>query len=575
MSSKANRTPPEIAREALRRLAMRRIPPTPDNYRTLYNEIAGIRDEDVFPSRALKPVSNALPRDTPDALRRAQVFDDALASQRWPHLQQAIVGLSQHVDGAHPWAGLIREVMQLTDASVPQLLRQNRREALEQALSSTAPEHLFGRVQSLLRHWQHDPPVPPQHAASAAGANPPERPLPSGVTELMRYLLEQGIRPIVADNAQLNDELQDIAAQLDQLVSGQADDRFAKRLRSLAYRLRGDNDEQRAIREALIKLLKLLLNNITTLIPEDRWLSGQLQVITEAFSRPLDIRVLDEVERRLWEVIEKQGVITHQLSEAQKRLKQMLSDFLDSLMELSGSTASYHTSLEQCAARIESADNLSELTDVVENLLDQTRSIGASARKSCDHLQLLQGEVDSAHREIARLQRELAHASEQVRHDPLTGVLNRSGLDEAMDREIARARRSGLPLSLAMLDIDNFKQLNDTFGHRTGDDALRHLALVISESLRTQDLVARYGGEEFLIVLPDTHIDTAAEVVRRLQRELTKRFFLTNNQRLLITFSAGVALIHPEEDPYTAVDRADKAMYTAKRNGKNRVIVAG
>lgn len=130
-------------------------------------------------------------------------------------------------------------------------------------------------------------------------------------------------------------------------------------------------------------------------------------------------------------------------------------------------------------------------------------------------------------------------------------------------------------MCLTMLDIDNFKHLNDTFGHRTGDEALKHLAEVIRTFTRPQDMVGRYGGEEFLILLPDTEIDAAVQATVRLQRELTKRFFLAENQRVLITFSAGVARIDPDEDPYSAIDRADKAMYAAKRAGKNRVLVAG
>jgi len=164
--------------------------------------------------------------------------------------------------------------------------------------------------------------------------------------------------------------------------------------------------------------------------------------------------------------------------------------------------------------------------------------------------------------------------SELVRHDPLTGTLNRKGLDEALEREIARARRRGTTLSLALLDVDNFKNLNDTFGHKTGDEALRHLAEVVRSSLRPQDCVGRYGGEEFLIVLPDTDLDSANATLTRLQRELTKRYFMANNQRLLITFSAGVTRLMDDEAANVAVDRADRAMYAAKRAGKNRVLTA-
>ena len=104
---------------------------------------------------------------------------------------------------------------------------------------------------------------------------------------------------------------------------------------------------------------------------------------------------------------------------------------------------------------------------------------------------------------------------------------------------------------------------------------LQHLVDVVRENMRPQDSVARYGGEEFVILLPDTPLDSAVATLIRLQRALTKRFFLARQQKLLITFSAGVAELYEHESAEDAIDRADKAMYIAKRSGKNRVIAAG
>jgi diguanylate cyclase len=139
---------------------------------------------------------------------------------------------------------------------------------------------------------------------------------------------------------------------------------------------------------------------------------------------------------------------------------------------------------------------------------------------------------------------------------------------------LKRADRSRTAVSVALLDIDNFKQLNDSLGHKAGDRALVHLTKVIKESLRPADSVGRYGGEEFLIVLPDTDLKNAIETLQRLQRDLTKKFFLHNNERILVTFSAGVALRGENEDSEDLVGRADKAMYKAKQTGKNRVVAA-
>ena len=164
--------------------------------------------------------------------------------------------------------------------------------------------------------------------------------------------------------------------------------------------------------------------------------------------------------------------------------------------------------------------------------------------------------------------------SELVREDQLTGSLNRRGLDDVYEREAARADRRGTPLCAALLDLDNFKRLNDTYGHLAGDGALRHLVKVVKDTLRSMDVIARFGGEEFLILLPETTIEAAEATMTRLQRELTRHFFMHENEKVLITFSAGVALRRPHEGQSDLVKRADEAMYKAKKSGKNRVVVA-
>jgi diguanylate cyclase len=125
---------------------------------------------------------------------------------------------------------------------------------------------------------------------------------------------------------------------------------------------------------------------------------------------------------------------------------------------------------------------------------------------------------------------------------------------------------------VSVIDLDNFKKLNDTHGHSAGDEALIHLVKVIKALLRPSDSIGRFGGEEFVVLLPETTLDAGKFAIERLQRELTKQFFLANNEKLLITFSAGVAQLRPGESESEVVKRADRAMYRAKQAGKNRVF---
>ncbi|SHK57049.1 GGDEF domain-containing protein [Thermocrinis minervae] len=154
---------------------------------------------------------------------------------------------------------------------------------------------------------------------------------------------------------------------------------------------------------------------------------------------------------------------------------------------------------------------------------------------------------------------------ENVYKDPLTGLYNRLYLEEALPREAARAKRYGMALSIILLDLDNFKLINDTYGHLYGDSVLKKVAEIIVGSLRKSDVAFRYGGEEFVILLPYTDIRSAKVVAERIKKLC--------EEMLHITLSAGIKQISNFEDPMKDVECADMALYTAKREGRNRVVV--
>lgn len=157
--------------------------------------------------------------------------------------------------------------------------------------------------------------------------------------------------------------------------------------------------------------------------------------------------------------------------------------------------------------------------------------------------------------------------------DPLTQVLNRRALTVRLVSEMDRARRYDAILSMLMVDLDHFKQINDTHGHLIGDDALRELAQLLHESVRSVDFVARYGGEEFVVVLPETKLDGAVKFADRLRERIEATPFVREHGGVHITASIGVAS-YPKGDVHTVDDlfaRADEALYRAKSEGRNRV----
>ncbi|MDR0565289.1 MAG: GGDEF domain-containing protein [Azoarcus sp.] len=584
-------SPSEIARETLRQLALQKVPPTPDKYRELYFKIRGTPDEEIFPVHMLGAIAQALPRSTPAAQRNARSFEEAVSKAQWPLLKQAILDFCvTRSDEQKPWATLIRELITQFERRHDKLTLARKREALSHVLDANPkPDILYNRLNALVNEWSQsgggakgietrlpgDSSAEAIEIAEAAEIAEQGVPLETPMRLLLSKLLADGIIPLAGDDELIVKEARALSNELLDTEGDLTNSSFVSRFERLVIHMERSGVEHLAVREALLDLLRLIIENIQELVIDDSWLHGQLKAISDIFAGPLSLRALDDVGQQLRDVIDKQSRLKRELAEAQDLLKEMLAGFVDHLAEVTVHTGDYHDLLSRSVRRISEATNIADLSEVVGELLHGTRLTQETAHRTGQELIELRERVDAANREIERLQHELDAASRLVRHDPLTGVLNRKGLSEAMTREVSRARRKGAPLCVALIDIDNFKKFNDVYGHSTGDDALRHLTSTVTETLRPQDVVARYGGEEFIILLPDTPPETANTILVRLQRELTKRIFCApDSERLLITFSAGIALLAPDEDPEEAIARADEAMYAAKRAGKNRVLTA-
>jgi diguanylate cyclase len=233
------------------------------------------------------------------------------------------------------------------------------------------------------------------------------------------------------------------------------------------------------------------------------------------------------------------------------------------------SMRNYYRKIEHYAGQIRKTDDVGEIIEILDHALLETRALQVN-----EQVRAAWEKVKRAEEKIEELRREMEQLRELVHTDPLTGALNRSGFDQAFGREAARADRNGSAFCLCLLDLDDFKKINDTCGHQAGDHVLQHLVSVARQALRPHDVIARVGGEEFAILLPDTTIEAAASAIHRLQRNLSANRFRHAGRELPVTFSAGVTPRAPHETQYAVISRADEALYEAKHSGKNRVVQA-
>ncbi|MCB5190839.1 GGDEF domain-containing protein [Methylobacillus arboreus] len=584
----------EIARQTLMQLASRKIPPTPDNFRAVYDEIAGVKSADSSTglANALDEVLLVAGLQSPKYLVAAQAIKQSVESSNWQRFKEQLTGLlpQSGVSEEVSWPTALRHLLKQLEASHRGVTLSRKREGLQRLLGNF--EHdpaLPQKIHALADSWGtgsgDDLALSADPGESIAAVSPvektetghePARAYYARIADHWREMLMRTISLIVIPQLAAWPEMAKKAeALLEDIRLAYAEEDVLKQaegLKSVLFTLEMHGDTQQRTHDALLQLLRLLMTSMNELVMEDRWLHGQTMIVQDILSRPLSLDMLYDAESSLKELIFKQGQLKPRLLDARDSMKKMAEMFVVRLADLTDSASDYQDKIDGYKQKITETEDIVELHALIDRMLEDTRSISFNIRQSREILLETQQKVVESERLIQELTSKLDYVNEVAHEDFLTGTLNRRGMEEALEREFDRANRHGTRLSLAMMDIDHFKRLNDQLGHATGDKALVHLSKVIRESLRSTDVLARYGGEEFIIILPGTGEAEAVDIMKRAQRDLTRNFFMLNNERVLITFSAGVAEREQDESAATLLPRADKALYRAKQGGRNLVI---
>lgn len=216
-----------------------------------------------------------------------------------------------------------------------------------------------------------------------------------------------------------------------------------------------------------------------------------------------------------------------------------------------------HTELE---ARVKSLFRIKELHDELSSRNQDLLDLNQKLQKSLDENKKLQVELEEINQQLLQLSR----------HDGLTNLYNRRTFYEFMDSELSRAKRYSISLSVVMLDLDHFKEVNDTFGHLAGDFILRKVARVLKKNSRQNDIVTRYGGEEFIMLLPNTNYKQAEIVAERIRKEMETSTFLFDKDKINLTVSCGVVeFCEKDGDKDSFLNAVDEELYKSKRRGRN------
>jgi diguanylate cyclase len=262
------------------------------------------------------------------------------------------------------------------------------------------------------------------------------------------------------------------------------------------------------------------------------------------------------------------GRIGERIDSVGTRVLDEIKQVIATIDAAAGSATSYSERLNLATESLAQANDGETLRTVIEHLVQGAKEMERDNKK-------LETSLASSRQEIEQLQHNLETVRIESLTDPLTTLANRKYFDSSLAKNLEDAKEKNEPLSLLMCDIDHFKSFNDKYGHLTGDQVLRLVALSVKQNVKGQDIAARYGGEEFVVALPKTSLQSAITVADHIRRavmtkELMKR---STGERLgRVTVSIGVAVLHSSETSQQLIERADKCLYAAKRQGRNRVI---
>ena len=290
------------------------------------------------------------------------------------------------------------------------------------------------------------------------------------------------------------------------------------------------------------------------------------QMINETLSRHGTLRESDI--DHIYETYISPSRFTERIDRVGSQVMDEIEQVMAMIGAAAGSASSYTENLATVSKKLGTEPDDPTVRAIVESLVTATAEMQQN-----NHA--LEARLSASKQEIDQLQEHLETVRTESLTDPLTTLANRKSFDDAFVRAIDNALARNESLSLLLTDVDHFKQFNDTFGHLTGDQVLRLVAMSVKQNVKGQDIAARYGGEEFAVVLPNTALRAALTVgdhIRRavMAKELMKRS--TGEHLGRVTISVGVAVLRPDDTPQTFIERADACLYAAKRNGRNQVI---
>ena len=557
--------PATIARAALKRLAEEGVAPTPQHYRKAY--FAESPHGSALGGGALLQRLSRLPLAKSPAWPPLR---DALGSEHWEMALDLMAGMlleTTPVRAAPALGPAIARFVREWARSQVGVSHLHKLQALQALEASADPVELLKTLQDHTARWAvlRERDSAQSEGAVAAAAEPWRRAWTDAVRMAEHAYAEQG---------QIHAQAEALLRQAGEVES------FTDAIQAAARDLWSACEHWELLsaqaRVRLLEVFKLLLDNVAELFEADHWVQPQVTALRELLRDPPDVQRIEQAVGQLKDVLFRQGVLARAGDDARSIARELVEMVVRSLGAYVENSARYGDELEAGLRDLDASPDWSRARGVVQGILANSRRMLDDTRQLRTSFTEAQARLEEAHARTRALEDELQSVSELLQLDPLTGALNRRGLEVAFAREAARVQRNGDTLCVAMLDLDHFKRVNDSYGHDLGDTVLRELVRVARGELRPSDAVARMGGEEFMLILPGATLDHAAQTIARLQLHFASLRFSHSHQPagVQVGFSAGIAAWRAGESLDAVYGRADRALLQAKSAGRGRIELA-
>ncbi len=562
----------ELAKASFRRLAKAQLEPTPENYAQAYALEVSSHGEDALASVVSQPAVAA------------------------PETGSTVEIAMRHRAVLAGWASLVERLARGLERGGRHWTVARRRDSMLRVFDSSRsdPMRMHQRLHSLTCAWEDDSPndnvltdsLPesddavsmPEPAASEISVNRVDAAPDESWADVL-ISLERTVRtalPVQDPSAAALADRLSAAAQ--ELANAGINAARVEHIGALCTQARVLLGQRHQVVHQLSTLCHELTAGLSEVAEDGSWVKGQCEAVQACLPPPgsePNMRMIRGAGAVLADARRRQKDVQHERQSAQTALKSLIQNMLLEVGDLGEQTGRFQAATAAHAQTISQANSLEELTGVVQTLLDDSRAVQQAVRMSHERLHADKDRASELENRVLELEGELRRLSDEVSTDALTQVSNRRGLAQAFAVETSRVQRlESTCLSIGLIDIDNFKKLNDSLGHAAGDVALKNLASQVQARLRPGDHLARFGGEEFVVLIPGSPVQEAQQALTRLQRSLTEALFLHEGREVFVTFSGGVTTWQLGETLEAALGRADLALYEAKRTGKNKTCLA-